>query len=233
MLQLTDVQLAYGQVRALQGVSITVATGEIVTLIGANGAGKSSALKAISGMHAIAAGTIELDGERLDGLAPHMIVARGVSHCPEGRRIFYDLTVRENLQMGGYLLAKGEVGDCLAAVLELFPRLGERLDQAGGTLSGGEQQMLAIARALMCKPRLLMLDEPSLGLAPLMVEKIFETILELQKGGLTVLLVEQNASAALAISHRAYVLEIGQVILAGNSSILSRDERVLKAYLGG
>ena len=233
MLRLTDVRLAYGHVEALRGVSLTVAAGEIVTLIGANGAGKSSTLKAISGMHAIRGGTIELDGGRIDGLPPHRIVARGVSHCPEGRRIFYDLSVRENLLMGGYLLEKGEVEERLAFALDLFPRLGERLSQAGGTLSGGEQQMLAIARALMSRPRLLMLDEPSLGLAPLMVERIFETVTDLKGHGLTLLLVEQNAGAALAISDRAYVLENGAVTLAGDSALLARDERVVKAYLGG
>jgi branched-chain amino acid transport system ATP-binding protein len=233
MLRLTDVHLAYGQVHALKGVSLEVAAGEIVTLIGANGAGKSSTLKAISALHPLRSGAIEFDGEAIHTLPPHGIVARGFSHCPEGRRVFYDLSVRENLLMGGYLLGKKEVGERLAAVLDLFPRLRERLDQAGGTLSGGEQQMLAIARALMCKPKLLMLDEPSLGLAPLMVERIFETILDLKKGGLTVLLVEQNASAALAISDRAYVLETGRVTLAGESAALAQDERVAKAYLGG
>jgi branched-chain amino acid transport system ATP-binding protein len=233
MLQLIDVHLAYGHVEALRGVSLEVGDGEIVTLIGANGAGKSSTLKAISGMHGIASGAIELDGERIDGVAAHRIVARGVAHCPEGRRIFYDLSVRENLLMGGYLLDKRRAAERLGAVIELFPRLGERIGQAGGTLSGGEQQMLAIARALMSKPRLLMLDEPSLGLAPIMVERIFETVLDLKRHGLTVLLVEQNAAAALAISDRAYVLETGRVTLAGDSVALSRDERVAKAYLGG
>ena len=233
MLQLIDVHLAYGHVEALRGVSLEVGDGEIVTLIGANGAGKSSTQKAISGMHGINAGAIELDGERIDGVPPHRIVAQGVAHCPEGRRIFYDLSVRENLLMGGYLLDKREAAERLHAVIELFPRLGERIDQAGGTLSGGEQQMLAIARALMSKPRLLMLDEPSLGLAPIMVERIFETVLDLKRHGLTVLLVEQNAAAALAISDRAYVLETGRVTLSGASADLARDERVAKAYLGG
>jgi branched-chain amino acid transport system ATP-binding protein len=233
MLRLTDVHLAYGHVHALKGVSLAVAAGEIVTLIGANGAGKSSTLKAISALHPLRSGAIEFAGETIHTLPPHGVVARGISHCPEGRRIFYDLSVRENLLMGGYLLGKKELEERLPLVLELFPRLRERLGQAGGTLSGGEQQMLAIARALMCRPKLLMLDEPSLGLAPLMVEKIFETVLDLKRGGLTVLLVEQNASAALAISDRAYVLETGRVTLAGDSAALSRDERVVKAYLGG
>ena len=233
MLQLIDVSLAYGHVQALREVSLTVETGEIVTLIGANGAGKSSTLKAISGLHGITAGAIELEGARLDGMPPHEIVASGISHCPEGRRIFYDLSVRENLAMGGYLLSKGDFAEHLDDVLRLFPRLRERLGQAGGTLSGGEQQMLAIARALMSRPKLLMLDEPSLGLAPIMVEKIFETVIDLQRHGLTVLLVEQNAAAALEISDRAYVLETGRVALVGKAADLRRDERVVKAYLGG
>jgi branched-chain amino acid transport system ATP-binding protein len=233
MLALTDVHLSYGHVHAVKGVTIRVPAGEIVTLIGANGAGKSSTLKAISGVHRIGAGAITLDGASLHLLPPHRIVAAGISHCPEGRRVFYDLTVRENLLMGGYLLDKKEVTERLEWAVGLFPRLGERIDQSGGTLSGGEQQMLAIARALMCKPRLLMLDEPSLGLAPLMVERIFETIVELNRGGLTVLLVEQNAHAALEISRRAYVLETGRVTLEGESRALLADERVRKAYLGG
>ncbi|HTG81335.1 MAG TPA: ABC transporter ATP-binding protein [Geobacteraceae bacterium] len=233
MLALSDVHLSYGHVRAVKGVTIRVQAGEIVTLIGANGAGKSSILKAISGVQRIGAGAITLDGVPLHTLPPHRIVAAGVSHCPEGRRVFYDLTVRENLLMGGYLLEKKELAERLEWAVGLFPRLGERIDQSGGTLSGGEQQMLAIARALMCKPRLLMLDEPSLGLAPLMVERIFETIVELNRGGLTVLLVEQNAHVALEISRHAYVLETGRVSLEGGSRALLADERVRKAYLGG
>ncbi|HEY6873067.1 MAG TPA: ABC transporter ATP-binding protein [Geobacteraceae bacterium] len=233
MLALTDVHLSYGHVHAVKGVTIRVPAGEIVTLIGANGAGKSSTLKAISGVHRIGAGEITLDGVPLHALPPHRIVAAGISHCPEGRRVFYDLTVRENLLMGGYLLDKRAVAERLEWAVGLFPRLGERIGQSGGTLSGGEQQMLAIARALMCRPRLLMLDEPSLGLAPLMVEKIFETIVALNAEGLTVLLVEQNAHAALEISRHAYVLENGRVTLEGESRVLLADERVRKAYLGG
>ena len=233
MLRLTDVHLNYGQVHAVKGVSLHVPAGEIVTLIGANGAGKSSTLKAISGVHRVRSGTIEFNGEPFHHLPPHRIVAAGISHCPEGRRIFYDLTVRENLLMGGYLLEKGDLAARLEWVIATFPLLGERLGQTGGTLSGGEQQMLAIGRALMARPSLLMLDEPSLGLAPIMVEKIFETILELNSGGLTVLLVEQNAHAALEISRHAYVLETGAVSLEGESRTLLADERVRKAYLGG
>ncbi len=233
MLRLTDVHLCYGQVHAVKGVTIRVPAGEIVTLIGANGAGKSSTLKAISGVHRIRSGTIEFNGAPLHQLPPHRIVAAGISHCPEGRRIFYDLTVRENLLMGGYLLDKRELAERLEWVVGTFPRLGERIAQSGGTLSGGEQQMLAIGRALMARPSLLMLDEPSLGLAPIMVDKIFDTILELNRGGLTVLLVEQNAHAALEISRHAYVLETGEVSLEGESRVLLADERVKRAYLGG
>jgi branched-chain amino acid transport system ATP-binding protein len=233
VLSLTDVHLCYGQVHAVKGVTILVPAGEIVTLIGSNGAGKSSTLKAISGVYRVTSGTIEFKGSPIHLLPPHRIVAAGISHCPEGRRIFYDLTVRENLLMGGYLLGKDDLAERLEWVIVLFPRLGERIGQSGGTLSGGEQQMLAIGRALMAKPSLLMLDEPSLGLAPIMVEKIFETIQELNRGGLTVLLVEQNAHAALEISRHAYVLETGCVSLEGESRALLADERVQRAYLGG
>jgi len=233
MLNVNNINLFYGHVHAIKGVSLDVAAGEIVTLIGANGAGKSSTLKAISGVHPIREGSITFRDEPLHTLPAHAIVGKGISHCPEGRRVFYDLTVRENLLMGGYLLPKTAVAERLEVVLDLFPRLRERLTQPGGTLSGGEQQMLAIGRSLMSNPSLLMLDEPSLGLAPLMVEKIFERIVELNRGGLTVLLVEQNAHFALEISHRAYVLETGSVTLSGSSADLARDERVKQAYLGG
>jgi len=233
MLNVNNINLYYGHVHAIKGVSLDVAAGEIVTLIGANGAGKSSTLKAISGVHPIREGSITFRDEPLHTLPAHAIVGKGISHCPEGRRVFYDLTVRENLLMGGYLLPKTAVTERLETVLDLFPRLRERLTQPGGTLSGGEQQMLAIGRSLMSNPSLLMLDEPSLGLAPLMVEKIFERIVELNRGGLTVLLVEQNAHFALEISHRAYVLETGSVTLSGSSADLARDERVKQAYLGG
>lgn len=233
MLRISSIDLYYGHVHALKEVTLSVGHGEIVTLIGANGAGKSSVLKAVSGIHPVRRGEILFQNEPLHNMAAHTIVGKGISHCPEGRRIFYDLTVRENLLMGGFLLNKQALTERLEILIDLFPRLRERLDQPGGTLSGGEQQMLAIGRALMANPSLLMLDEPSLGLAPLMVEKIFEQILELNRGGLTVLLVEQNAHIALEISHRAYVLETGAVILAGNSTDLARDPRVQQAYLGG
>ena len=232
MLSVRDLHLSYGNVRAVRGIDFTVEAGEIVTLIGANGAGKSSTLRAISSLHPVT-GTITLNGERIDNLPAHAVVAKGIAHCPEGRRIFYDLSVRDNLAMGGYLLDKSILGDRMAWVIERFPRLGERLDQSGGTLSGGEQQMLAIGRALMAKPALLMLDEPSLGLSPLMTEKIFEVVVDLNKDGLTVLLVEQNARFALEISHRAYVLETGKVTLHGESRRLANDPKVVSAYLGG
>lgn len=233
MLTLADVHLYYGHVHAVRGVSLTVEQGEIVTLIGANGAGKSSVLKAISAVHPIKRGSILFGDRRIDRFPPHEAVTAGISHCPEGRRIFYDLTVRENLVTGGFILKKEQLEEGLEQVLGLFPRLKERYGQPGGTLSGGEQQMLAIARALMCRPKLLMLDEPSLGLSPVMVEKIFEIILELNKSGLTLLLVEQNAHYALEISSRAYVLETGKVTLSGDSQVLKEDERVVRAYLGG
>jgi branched-chain amino acid transport system ATP-binding protein len=233
MLRLDAVRLSYGQVQAVRGVSLTIETGEIVTLIGANGAGKSSILKAISGIHPISEGLITFDDVEIHRLPGHQIVRQGISHCPEGRRIFYDLTVRENLQMGGYVLSRIESEQRMEQVLELFPRLRERISQSGGTLSGGEQQMLAIGRALMCGPKLLMLDEPSLGLAPLMVESIFEAIMGLNRSGLTVLLVEQNAAFALEVSHRGYVLETGTVTLQGESASLRRDKRVIESYLGG
>ncbi len=233
MLNLDGVHVCYGQVQAVRGVSLTVGAGEIVTLIGANGAGKSSILKAVSGIHPISGGSIASGEIQLHTLPAHRIVRQGISHCPEGRRVFYDLTVRENLMMGGFVLAKAECAERLEQVLGLFPRLAERIGQPGGTLSGGEQQMLAIGRALMCGPKLLMLDEPSLGLAPLMVETIFEAIMELNRGGLTVLLVEQNAAFALGVSSRAYVLENGQVVLSGRASDLAADPAVRRAYLGG
>lgn len=233
MLTLADIHLYYGHVHAVRGVSLTVEQGEIVTLIGANGAGKSSVLKAISAVHPIKRGSILFGEKRIDRLPTHEAVTAGISHCPEGRRIFYDLTVRENLVTGGFILKKEQLEEGLEQVLSLFPRLKERYNQPGGTLSGGEQQMLAIARALMCRPKLLMLDEPSLGLSPVMVEKIFEIILELNRSGLTLLLVEQNAHYALEISSRAYVLETGRVTLSGESQVLKEDERVVKAYLGG
>lgn len=233
LLELRNIRLSYSGVTALKGVNIKVSAGEVVTLIGANGAGKSSILKAISCLHPIASGEITYEGFRIDGRPAHSIVGLGISHCPEGRRIFYHLSVRENLMMGAFLKSDKEAVESMEQVLETFPRLKERIAQPGGTLSGGEQQMLAIGRALMSRPRLLMLDEPSLGLSPIMVEKIFEVLINLNRSGLTLLLVEQNSAFALKISQRAYVMETGEVAIEGLSSDLMRDEMVIKAYLGG
>jgi branched-chain amino acid transport system ATP-binding protein len=233
MLELVDVQVEYGNIRALQGLSLTVGTGELVALIGSNGAGKTTTLRTISGLLRPSEGAITYEGSDIGHAPPHQIVSLGISHCPEGRRIFGSLTVRENLRLGAVAqrdrLAKAED---LQMVLELFPLLGERMDQAGGTLSGGEQQMLAIGRALMSRPRLLLLDEPSLGLAPLMVERIFETIAALKARGRTILLVEQNVHHALDVADRAYVLETGRVTLEGRADVLRRDPKVEQAYLG-
>jgi branched-chain amino acid transport system ATP-binding protein len=233
MLQLDDVHTYYGHIAALKGVSLAVAAGEIVTLIGANGAGKSTTLRSISGLVHPRQGTITFDGARIEGLAAHAIAARGLVQAPEGRRLFNRMTVLENLEMGAYT-RRDRTGyrEDLARVHALFPRLLERSRQQAGTLSGGEQQMLAIGRALMARPRLLLLDEPSLGLAPLLVETIFETLLEINRQGVTVLLVEQNAHMALAIAHRGYVLETGRVILADSAEHLRAAESVQRAYLG-
>ena len=225
----------YGVITALRDVSLRVRRGEIVTLIGANGAGKSTTLKTISGLLRCRTGSIKYDGAEISRLAPHKIVQRGLSHVPEGRMIFANLTVLENLELGAYLEKdRNQVTARLASAFELFPRLKERLKQMAGTLSGGEQQMLAIGRALMSKPKFLMLDEPSLGIAPLLVKAIFERIVEVNRTQkIALLLVEQNAKIALEISHYGYVLESGSVVLEGPSAKLREDERVRKAYLGG
>jgi len=233
MLVLDDVHVHYGGIRALKGISLEIAAGEIVTLIGANGAGKTTTLRTISGLLRPAAGGIRFGGDDLTRLKPHEIVARGVSQAPEGRIVFANLSVRENLVLGAYLRRDTDgVRRDLARVFTLFPRLEERFSQNAGTLSGGEQQMLAIGRALMSNPRLLLLDEPSLGLAPLLVRAIFQTIREINAQGTTVLLVEQNAHMALQIASRGYVLETGTVLLSGAAADLARDDRVRKAYLG-
>ena len=234
LLTLENLHVYYGQVHALKGITLEVAQGEIVTLIGANGAGKSTILRAISGLVPAAQGTLTFAGQPLNGVPAHKIVARGLTHAPEGRQIFATLTVVENLNMGAYTLGgdKAAIAANRRRVFELFPRLEERQRQLGGTLSGGEQQMLCIGRALMANPQLLLLDEPSLGLAPLLVKLIFETIQEINARGVTVLLVEQNARAALKIAHRGYVLETGQVALTGPAAELLRDDRVRRAYLG-
>ncbi len=235
MLEITDLSVNYGSITALHDVSLTVASGDIVTLIGANGAGKSTTLRAISGLLKAQRGKIIYEGEEITNQAAHRIVARGICHVPEGRMIFANLTVRENLLMGAYLRKdRSKLGAEFDFIFEMFPRLKERIRQVAGTLSGGEQQMLAIGRALMSKPRCLMLDEPSLGIAPILVKTIFQKIVEINKSlGITILLVEQNANLALEVSHYGYVLETGRILLHDRSAALRANEKVKTAYLGG
>jgi branched-chain amino acid transport system ATP-binding protein len=233
MLKVKGIHVYYDAIHALKGVSFTVEAGELVTLLGANGAGKTTTLKTLSGLLRPKRGSIELQGAMLEKIEAHEIVRRGVTHAPEGRRVFPRFTVLENLKIGGYTCDKHALGAELDFVFQMFPRLKERQKQYAGTLSGGEQQMLAIGRALMAKPKLLLLDEPSMGLAPKIVEQILETIQSINKAGVTVLLVEQNAAMALAISHRGYVLETGEIILQGTSSELAGNDLVRQAYLGG
>jgi branched-chain amino acid transport system ATP-binding protein len=232
VLKVESIDVAYGEIRALKGVGLEVGQGEIVTILGNNGAGKTTTLKTISGLLHPTRGTITLENESLLDVPPHAIVSRGIAHVPEGRRIFNRLTVRENLTMGAYLRNDARIGADLERVFGLFPRLAERLSQVAGTLSGGEQQMLAIGRALMASPRLLLLDEPSMGLAPVLVEQIFDTISDINRQGMTILLVEQNAAMALSIAHRGYVLETGSIALAGTAAELSENADVRRAYLG-
>jgi len=232
LLRLDDVHTYYGQIHALQGVSIYVERGEIVTLIGANGAGKTTTLKTISGLLHPRKGTVIFDGRNVSKTAAHELVESGIGHAPEGRRIFSRLTVLENLQMGGFTRKPAEIAEDVEKVMTLFPRLRERTHQQGGTLSGGEQQMLAIGRAMMSRPRVLLLDEPSLGLAPILIQQVFETIAEINQQGTTVLLVEQNALQALNVAHRGYVLQTGRVVLSGTGAELRENETVRKAYLG-
>jgi branched-chain amino acid transport system ATP-binding protein len=232
MLELVDLHVHYGNIRALDGISLRVSTGELVALIGSNGAGKSTTLKAISGLVRPSSGSILYDGQDITAASTDRIVTLGISHCPEGRRIFGRLTVRENLVLGGISRPVAEVREDVGRIADLFPRLRERMTQAGGTLSGGEQQMLAIGRALMSRPRLLILDEPSLGLAPIMVEHIFEVIDDLKRQGLTILLVEQNVHHALDSADRAYVLEAGRITLEGAAGVLRHDPQVEHSYLG-
>jgi branched-chain amino acid transport system ATP-binding protein len=232
MLVVDNVHTFYGQIHALQGVTMSVAKGEVVTLIGANGAGKTTTLKTISGLLHARVGSVHFEGEDITKVAPHRLVERGIGHAPEGRRIFSRLTVLENLQMGAFSRPNAHIAPDIERVFTLFPRLKERERQLGGTLSGGEQQMLAIGRALMSEPRMLLLDEPSLGLAPILVAQVFETIKEINSQGTTVLLVEQNALQALSIAHRGYVLQTGQVVLSGSAEDLRQNETVRKAYLG-
>lgn len=233
LLQIEDLHVYYGAIHALKGVSLAVEEGEIVTLIGANGAGKSTTLKTISGLLRARQGRITFRGQNLGALSPHAIVSSGVCHVPEGRRVFGNLTVRENLEMGAYRRPDREAKETMKWVFELFPRLEERQRQSAGTLSGGEQQMLAVGRGLMARPSLLMLDEPSMGLAPLLVKEIFAVIKEINKRGTTILLVEQNAHLALWLAHKAYVLETGRIALAGPAAELAANESVRQAYLGG
>jgi branched-chain amino acid transport system ATP-binding protein len=232
VLRVDSLDVAYGEIRALKGVGLEVSHGEIVTLLGNNGAGKTTTLKTISGLLSPLGGTITLEDESLVGVPAHAIVARGVAHVPEGRRIFNRLTVRENLTMGAYLRSDAGIAADLDRVFVLFPRLAERVTQVAGTLSGGEQQMLAIGRALMANPRVLLLDEPSMGLAPVLVEQIFDTIRDINRQGMTILLVEQNAAMALSIAHRGYVLETGTIALTGTAAELSDNADVRRAYLG-
>ena len=233
MLAVNDIHVYYGSIHAVKGVSLEVNEGEIVTLIGANGAGKSTVLNTISGLLHPRGGSVTFMGQDLKGVPPHKLVARGMAQVPEGRRIFLQMTVEENLEMGAYSQPKSTVAGGLERAYVLFPRLSERRRQVAGTLSGGEQQMLAMGRALMSNPKLLMLDEPSMGLAPILVEQIFDIIRSLHKAGTTILLVEQNAQMALSVADRAYVLETGKIVSTGTGAQLLNDESVKKAYLGG
>ena len=233
MLEVNDLHVYYGSIHAVKGVSFTVDKGEIVTLIGANGAGKSTTLNTIAGILPARRGSVEFQGEGILGVPAHKMVRKGIALCPEGRRVFTQMTVEENLQMGGYTRTDAENADTMEDVYGHFPRLRERAYQVAGTLSGGEQQMLAMGRALMGRPDLIMLDEPSMGLAPILVDEIFSIIKSLNDNGTTVLLVEQNASMALSIADRAYVLETGKIVKEGSGAELLRDDDVRRAYLGG
>lgn len=234
ILHVENLNVYYGAIHAVKGISFDVEEGEVVTLIGANGAGKSTTLNTVAGLLKPREGVVEFEGKSLLGIALHTIVGKGIALCPEGRRVFLQMSVRENLEMGAFTRTdSAEVAQSLEDVFKRFPRLKERENQVAGTLSGGEQQMLAMGRALMSKPRLLMLDEPSMGLAPILVQEIFDIIEQLHSAGTTVLLVEQNARMALKVADRAYVLETGRVSMSGKASELASDERVKQAYLGG
>ncbi|MET9412938.1 ABC transporter ATP-binding protein [Streptomyces klenkii] len=233
LLEVENLRVAYGKIEAVKGISFSVEAGRIVTLIGTNGAGKTTTLRTLSGLLKPLAGTIRFDGRPLNGVPAHRIVALGLAHSPEGRHIFPRLTIAENLQLGAFLRKDGEgIAKDVQRVYDLFPILGERARQAAGTLSGGEQQMLAMGRALMSRPKLLMLDEPSMGLSPIMMQRIMATITELKASGTTILLVEQNARAALSLADRGHVMEIGKIVLSGTGADLLHDESVRKAYLG-
>ena len=233
MLKVDDLQVYYGSIHAVKGISFEVNEGEIVTLIGANGAGKSTTLNTVAGLLKPRAGSIEFDGESLVGVPAHKMVPKGIALCPEGRRVFTEMSVKENLEMGAFTRNDAEAKESRKMVYDRFPRLRERKGQSAGTLSGGEQQMLAMGRALMSKPKLLMLDEPSMGLAPILVQEIFDIIRALHEQGTTILLVEQNAQMALSVADRAYVLKTGRVSMSGNANELLHDKRVQQAYLGG
>ena len=232
LLKVENLHVYYGSIHAIKGISFDVNEGEVVTLIGANGAGKSTTLNTISGLLKPKSGKIEFDGHNIIGVPANKVVSRGMALCPEGRRIFLQMTVQENLEMGGYTRPASEIEPSIEDVYKRFPRLKERYKQVAGTLSGGEQQMLAMGRALMSKPKLLMLDEPSMGLAPILVDQIFDIVKELNASGSTILLVEQNARMALSVAHRAYVLETGTISMSGDAHELAEDDRVRKAYLG-
>ena len=233
LLTVNDIHVYYGSIHAVKGVSFEVNEGEVVTLIGANGAGKSTVLNTISGLLTPKSGSITFDVQNLHGVAPHKVISHGLAQVPEGRRVFLQMTVEENLEMGAYTRPNSEIAPGIADVYQRFPRLKERRTQVAGTLSGGEQQMLAMGRALMSKPKLLMLDEPSMGLAPILVEQIFDIIKELHKAGTTILLVEQNAQAALSVADRGYVLETGKIVTTGSGAELLASPAIKKAYLGG
>ena len=232
LLEVSDIHTFYGNIEALKGISLSVEEGEIVTLIGSNGAGKSTTLRSISGLTPPRVGSIRFEGKEIGETAPQEIVRLGISQSPEGRKIFPRMSVRENLDLGAYLRRDSDIEGDLERVYDLFPRLKERERQKAGTMSGGEQQMLAIGRALMARPKLMMLDEPSMGIAPILVQRIYETIEEINRSGVTILLVEQNARMALSIAHRGYVLETGRIVLADTAANLSRSDLVRKAYLG-
>ena len=233
LLKVEDLHVYYGSIHAIKGISFEVEEGEIVTLIGANGAGKSTTLNTVSGLLKPRSGSIEFEGKNIINVPTHKVVSHGMALCPEGRRVFLQMTVQENLEMGGFTRDASEIAGSIEDVYQRFPRLKERYKQTAGTLSGGEQQMLAMGRAMMSKPKLLMLDEPSMGLAPILVEQIFDIIKELHQAGTTILLVEQNAQVALSIADRAYVLETGTISMSGDAKELLSDPRVQKAYLGG
>ena len=232
LLEVDDLHVAYGHIKAVKGLSFSVEQGQVVTLIGTNGAGKTTTLRTISGLLRPSAGRVLFEGKPIHAMPAHEIVAMGLAHSPEGRHIFPRLTIDENLLLGAYLRKDRKIAEDMAKAYAMFPILGERRSQAAGTLSGGEQQMLAIARALMCKPTLLMLDEPSMGLSPIMMQQIMTTIAQLKEAGTTILLVEQNAQAALSLADQGHVLEVGRIALSGSGSQLLQDEQVRKAYLG-